>query len=187
MRTRYRTQAWRLGGLGLMLGLALLGCGWLSRTLPTPEPLPTPTAWIAPREALRQAAAQLQATGSVTLRLHESQATAYVQDLLAQQPDAPVREVAVYFREGHIMLYGTVDSPLGPLPAEIVVTPTVDAEGRVSLTVDSATLGGLTMPQDMLHDYLGQLESGLDAWAGQYAVDELTVADGWLVARAHRR
>ncbi len=180
--SRLRWWAWS----ALFVAL-LLGCGWLRRAPATPEPLPTPTALASPEEVLQQAAQQLQTTGQVELRLHESQATAYVQEALAQQPDAPVRDVAVYFRDGRILTYATVDSPVGALAAEVVVVPTVTADGRIAITVEKATLGGVSMPQDMLNDYLAQLDQALNAWAAQYAVDELTLADGWMVARAHRR
>ncbi len=183
-RFRWRARWW--AWVALLAGL-MLGCGFLRRTAATPEPLPTPTALASPQEVLQQAAQQLQATGQVTLRLHESQATAYVRDALAQQPDAPVRDVAVYFRDGRILTYATVDSPIGALTAEVVVRPTVTADGRITVSVETATLGGVAMPQEMLNDYLQQLDQALNTWAGQYAVDELTLADGWLVARAHRR
>jgi len=172
----------------LVLFMALLlGCGWGRRAPATPEPLPTPTLLPSPEAALKDAAQQLQTTGQVELQFHESQANAYVQKLLAKQSDASVQDVAVYFRDGRILLYGTADSPLGALAMEVVIVPTVTEDGKIDLTVEKATLGGVSMPQTLLTDYLAQLDQALNIWVADYAVDALEISDGWLIVRAHRR
>ncbi|NPA31639.1 MAG: hypothetical protein GXO37_06555 [Chloroflexi bacterium] len=187
MRTTLALRRLSRWGWLVLFVVLLLGCGWWRRIPATPAPLPTPTALPSPEAVLKDAAQQLQTTGQVELRFHESQANAYVQKVLAKQPDAPVREVAVYFRDGRILAYATMDSPLGPLAVEVVVVPTVTEDGQIDLQVEKATLGGMSMPQSLLNDYLGQLDQALNTWVARYAVDSLEIADGWLVVRAHRR
>jgi len=184
MKTLGKLRRWFWPAL---FGALIMGCGFWRRTPARPDPLPTPTALPSPEAVLKDAAQQLQTTGQVELRFHESQANEYVQKFLEQQPDLPVRDVAVYFRDGRILGYATVDSPLGDLAIEIVVVPTVTEDGRVDITVEKATLSGFSMPKSMLNDYLGRAEQALSSWNDRYAIDALEIADGWLVVRAHRR
>ncbi len=183
----HKTPLWQRWALGLLAAALLWSCGWLRRAPSTPPPLPTPTNLPSAQEALQEAATQLQTTGQVTLRLHESQATAWVQQALARQQTNEVQDVAVYFRNGQIAIYATVSSQLGPLPVELVVTPQVTADGGLSVRVDKATLGGVAMPQSLLRDYLGQLELALSRWSQAYRIETITIADGWLIAQARRR
>ncbi len=182
-----QSKSWRFWLLLLGWSGLLWACGWLQRAPTTPPPLPTPTNLPSAQEALRQAATQIAVTGQVTLRLHEGQLTAALQRALAQQADTPIHNPQVYLREGKVSVYATVDSPIGPLAAELVLTPTITAEGGLTIAVDKATLGGMAMPQDMLDEYIGQIQQVLEGWTGRYVVDELHIADGWLVVQAHRR
>ncbi len=182
-----KTRPWQQWVLGLVAAALLWSCGWLRRAPSTPPPLPTPTNLPSAQEALQEAATQLQTTGQVTLRLHESQATAWVQQALAQQRANEVQEVAVFFRNGRIEIYATVSSALGPLPVELVVTPQVTADGGLAVQVEKATLGGVAMPQSLLNDYLGQLDLALNRWSQTYRIETITIADGWLIAQARRR
>jgi hypothetical protein len=125
--------------------------------------------------------------GEITLIVNESQLTAFIADRLSQQEDPVLREPRVLLRDGEIRVHGTTDQ--GPFQASVllVIEPTVDDQGELSLKVTSAELGPFPLPA-FITDSLSALISeafagGIGSYATGVQLTTIAIADGEMAVR----
>ncbi|MBI3764202.1 MAG: hypothetical protein HY260_20370, partial [Chloroflexi bacterium] len=90
------------------------------------------------------------ADGSVTITMTQEQLTSLVAIELAKNPDAPVKDPQVILHSGQIVFTGTLDAQSLKGDAEIKMTAAVDENGQPDITIISAKIGPLPIPDSLL-------------------------------------
>jgi hypothetical protein len=130
-------------------------------------------------------------SGEVKVILTEDQLTSALAERLADDNQALLRSPAVTLRDGAIQIYGVIQQ--GPFEANVrlVVTPTVDAEGRLNFELTSADFGPIPAPNGLRESLSGMLSEALvgplGALATGFRVTSVAVADGSLAIVAELR
>jgi hypothetical protein len=190
MATHHRRLAsgWIMAALAASTLSCRLNLGGPS--LPTPPAISDTAATEASTswsDALQNAAR----TGQVTVVLTEEELTSAVADSLAANPDAIFHSPAVTLRDGVITVSGVVQQ--GPLEAtfRLVVTPTIDGDGRLGFELTSADFGPLPASGAIRETVSGMLSEALAGPMGSLAtgfrVTSVAVADGALAIVAEMR
>jgi hypothetical protein len=98
------------------------------------------------RESLQQ-----NTSGEVILRFNNEEATSYVAlELQKQGGQAPFSDPQIWFTSGKIFITGTVKGVMPvDVPAYIVATA-IAKNQRIEFKIESATMGPLPFPQDLL-------------------------------------
>ncbi|MBI3361991.1 MAG: hypothetical protein HY023_12880 [Chloroflexi bacterium] len=134
--------------VALLLGAAL-ACNAPAPGLNAPTRIPVST------EAAGQLLQNLgnltpAADGSVTITMTQEQLTSLVAIELAKNPDAPVKDPQVILHSGQIVFTGTLDAQSLKGDAEIKMTAAVDENGQPDITIISAKIGPLPIPDSLL-------------------------------------
>jgi uncharacterized protein YpmS len=88
--------------------------------------------------------------GEVSVTITQEQLTSYVATELAKTPDVPITQPQIALDNGKITLTGTLDLEGLQADTKIVMVPTVGADGKPDVKIESATFGPLPVPQDIL-------------------------------------
>lgn len=73
----------------------------------------------------------------------------------------PFEDVQVGLDDGLITFYGKLSRYGIKVPLTVAVSPEIDAEGNISLAIDSANVGGLNVPAFVLNNVSAQLDDAL--------------------------
>ncbi len=73
----------------------------------------------------------------------------------------PFEDVQVGLDDGLITFYGKLSRYGINVPLTVAVSPEIDAEGNISLAIDSANVGGLNVPAFVLNNVSAQLDDAL--------------------------
>ncbi len=158
---------------------------------PTPAPPPVTTSAVKTLESnLQQAATQVSETGKINVSITESQATSLVAQEMKSQTDLPISDPQIYFRDGQITFQAKASQSGITLPVKIVITVSVDSQGKPAYQIRSASLGVLTVPDSLLNQFKAELDSAL---ANQLnlrestVIETITIADGIMTVTGHTR
>lgn len=130
-------------------------------------------------------------SGQVTVLLTEEHLTSALTTRLAGEEDSFFHSPAVTLRDGVIQVYGVVQQ--GPFEATVrlVITPVIDAQGRLGFELTSADFGPLPAPQgirESISDMLSEALAGpMGSLATGFRVTSIAVADGALAIVAELR
>ena len=103
--------------------------------------------------------------GAVTVVITEQQLTSFVAIKMAEDPEAPIKDVQVFLRDGQVIIFGTATVKNLTAPSEIRLDVTTNADGEFDIKVAQADFGPLPVPGSMLD----AISSGLDeALTGQF-------------------
>jgi hypothetical protein len=175
-----RAQPWSLA-LALLC-LAGLACSLGSTPTPPASPIPVSTEAAGEVEDLWRTALENAQDGQVTVVMTEEQLTSYVAVKLAEEPDAPFEDVQVFLRDGKMILFGNATLRGITAPAQVVLSVSTTAEGRLQVSIDEADFGPLPVPQSMLNtlsDGLNELMAGeLGPQATGVRLTSVAIADG---------
>lgn len=83
----------------------------------------------------------------LTLFLTESELTSYLSNLLGSKPDPLITNPQVFLRDGQIQVYGTATRGNFQANVKIVLTATIDSQGKLSLELVSADFGPIPVPK----------------------------------------
>jgi uncharacterized protein YpmS len=118
----------------------------------------------------------------------EEQLTSFVAIELAKTPEVPIKDPQIALDNNTITLTGNMDSGIG-LEADVTIEmePSIGANGKPEVTITSAQLGPLPVPQEVLDgasEVISQtLADEIDRQAGvEVSLETLTVDDGALTA-----
>ncbi len=181
-----------------LLVLSLLLAAMLACNLPggSAEP-PQPTIPVSTESVVQlatqvvQAASTAQAGGPIVLEMTEAQLTSAAAMELQSQGEQSIRDIQVHLRNGQMVVTGTTTQSGLDLPVELVIQPTVDAQGVPQSKVVEASVGPFNLPQGTVDEISNRFNQLLLQQLGEtsqaIAVDNITIADGKMTVTAHRR
>lgn len=174
----------RLGSIILCLALASLACD-LTVGGPTPPGSPIPVSTEAAGELSTMwaaAATSVPAGGAVSVTLTEAQLTSFVALRLDAQPDAPLKDVQVFLRDGKIQLFGNAQAGNVKTTALVVVAVSVTPEGTVLFKAEKADFGPLPVPSALLDTVSTTLNEAFTGNIGSTAtglkITQVLIGDG---------
>ncbi len=156
----------RLFAAVVLLAAASLACS-LGLGGPTPPASPIVVSTEAAgqlEDIITQAVGNAQ-NGEVTVVVTEEQLTSYFALKLAEEPDAPFKDIQIFLRDGQIIMHANATVQNITAPAEVRLDVVTTAEGGLDVSVADANFGPMPVPASMLET----LSSGLDeALSGAY-------------------
>ena len=132
-------------------------------------------------QAAQTAAAE---SGIITININETQITSLLASKLNSQPDPFIQNPQVYLRDGTIQIYGLATQ--GSLQANIrvVLSATLDPEGKPLLSVTSTDFGPFPAPQGLnetISSFIDQAFTGaIGPAATGLRLETINIADGIL-------
>jgi len=178
-------KAWILSALSIFtLALASLACTIFVGGPDYPStPISVSTEAVGSLDdqvhAAQTAAAQ---NGLLTLTINESQLTSLLASKLESQSDPFIRDPQVYLRNNEIQIYGKATQGNLQANVRIVLSASVDAEGKSSLAVTSVDFGPLPAPEGLNKTVSAFLEEAFTGALGPAAsgirLESITIADG---------
>lgn len=135
----------------LPLALAALACSVFVGGPTYPEtPIPVSTEAIGSLEdQFHAAATTAMDNGTLTLNISEAQLTSLVATKLSEQTDPFITDPQVYLRDGQIQIYGKAVQGSLQANVRIILTATLDEQGKPVITVVSTDFGPLPAPESM--------------------------------------
>jgi hypothetical protein len=169
--------------VGLLLAAAGLACNFgLGGATPTATPIPVSTEAAGELENIITQAVGSAEDGEVTVVVTEEQLTSYVALKLAEQPDAPFKDVQILLRDGQIVMKANTTVQGFTVPAEVRLGITTNAEGGLDITVEDADFGPMPVPASMLEALSTMIDEALSGELGPQAtgvrVTNVVVGDG---------
>jgi len=130
-------------------------------------------------QAAETAAAQ---SGALTITINETQITSLLAAKLDSQPDPFIREPQVYLRDGEIQIYGKATQGNLQANVRIVLTATLDTDGKPVIKVASTDFGPFPAPgglNDTVSSFIDQAFTGkLGPAITGLRLESITIADG---------
>ena len=129
-------------------------------------------------------------SGTLTLNINESQITSLIASKLAEQTDpstgsrqAPFfTDPQVYLRDGQIQIYGKAVQGNLQANVRIILSATLDNNGKPSISVVSADFGPLPAPEGLDNAIGKMVDEAFTGAIGPAAIgfrlESLTIADG---------
>ncbi len=141
----------RLTLTALVIALVILACTISIGGPPYPEErIPVSTAAIGELQAdIATALVSGSASGEIRMVIREDQLTSFLAYYLEKQANPFLTEPQVYLRDGQVQVYGTVRRGYLQATACIILTPTIDANGRLQLELTSADFGPFPTPKGL--------------------------------------
>lgn len=171
-----------------ILTLSSLSCNLLNRITntssePTPIPITNESANNL-RKDLTTAAESLVAGDRVTLVIDESEITSLIAMELAKQSDPIFYEPQIYLRDGEVQINGKVLQSGFMVPAQMNLILTTDVDGQPQINIQSAKVGPLELPNSMMEELEGQIDSvfirNIRPMIKDVYVESILIADGLL-------
>ncbi|HMN58855.1 MAG TPA: hypothetical protein PJ988_00740 [Anaerolinea sp.] len=168
-----------------ILILASLACQLPSRAAPTEQPtVPVSTEAAGEAESvLATAAAELRASGKVSVTLTETQLTSYIAQRIAAQPDSPIQDPQVILQNGEIEITGKAKVGILSANASIILEPYAD-NGNLRVNIRGAKFGSVPVPDatiESLSQTLNQNLNDLITIQGEkFYLETIAIADGTL-------
>ena len=132
-------------------------------------------------QAAQTAAAQ---SGVMTLSVNETQITSLLASKLETQTDPFLHNPQVYLRNNEIQVYGKVSQGNLEANVRIVLSATIDAEGKPVIAVTSADFGPLPAPEGLNKTISALIDETFTGALGPAALglrlESITIADGVL-------
>lgn len=168
----------------LPLILAALACSVFVGGPSYPEtaiPVSTEDIGIVEKQ-FGDAATNAATSGTLTLNITESQLTSIVAQKLSEQTDPFITDPQVYLRDGKIQIYGKAAQGNLQANVRIVLTATLDDNGKPVISVVSVDFGPLPAPESM-NKAIGKMvdeafTGALGPAATGFRLKSITIADG---------
>ena len=129
--------------------------------------------------AAQTAAAQ---NGVMTLTVNETQITSLLASKLETQTDPFLRDPQVYLRNNEIQVYGKVRQGNLEANVRIVLSASIDAEGKPVIAVTSADFGPLPAPEGLNKTISALIDETFTGALGPAAsglrLESITIAEG---------
>jgi hypothetical protein len=121
-------------------------------------------------------------SGALTLTINESQITSLLATKLSEQTDPFITDPQVYLRNGEIQVYGKIVQGNLQANVRIVLTATLDADGKPVISITSADFGPLPAPEGLnnaINSLVGEAFTGaIGPAAIGFRLENITIADG---------
>jgi hypothetical protein len=120
--------------------------------------------------------------GLITVSITETQITSLLAARLAEQTDPFITDPQAYLRDGQIQLYGTAHQGNVDATVRIILSATVDDQGKPVISVVSTDFGPIPAPEGLnntISGFIGELFTGsLGPAATGLRLDSISIADG---------
>jgi hypothetical protein len=130
-------------------------------------------------QAAQTAAVQ---SGSITLTINETQITSLLAEKLNSQTDPFIRDPQVTLRNGEIQIYGKATQGNLQANVRIVLSASLDADGKPVINVTSTDFGPLPAPEGLnntISAFIGQAFTGsIGPAAIGMRLESINIADG---------
>lgn len=169
----------------LVIALTVLACTIFVGGPSYPEErIPVATASVGElRSSIATAVAGSSADGEIRLVISESQLTSFLTYYLQNQESPFLTEPQVYLRDGQMQIYGTVRRGYLQATACVVLTPTIDADGRLQLDLTSADFGPLPTPKGLREALTAMVNEAYTGALGPVAtgfrLESVVIANGF--------
>jgi hypothetical protein len=148
-----------------------------------------PTAIAVSTEAVNSLDQQVQAAktaaaqnGLLTLTVTETQVTSLLTAKLDAQPNPFISDPQVYLRNNEIQVYGKAKQGNLQANVRIVLSASIDAQGKPVITVTSADFGPFPAPEGLNKTISAFIEEAFTGALGPAAsglrLESITIADG---------
>jgi hypothetical protein len=170
----------------LPLALAMLACTIFVGGPNYPEtPIAVSTEAAASLDDQVHAAETAAAdSGILTLTINESQITSLVANKLAEQTNPFITDPQVYLRDGQIQIYGRAVQGNLQANVRIILTATLDNNGKPVISVVSADFGPLPAPEGINNAISKMVDETFTGALGPAAIgfrlESITIADGMM-------
>jgi hypothetical protein len=166
-----------------LLALASLACNiGLGGPTPPASPIAVSTEAAGQLEDIITQAVGNSENGEVTVVVTEEQLTSYFALKVAEDPDAPFKDIQIFLRDGQIVMHANATLRGITAPAEIRLDVTSTPEGQLDLNVADADFGPIPVPQSMLETLSAGLDEALSGQFGPQAtgvkISNVVVGDG---------
>lgn len=168
----------------LPLALAALACTIFVGGPAYPEtPIPVSTEAIGSLDdQLNAAETSAAQSGTLTLAINESQITSLLAAKLDEQSEPFLTEPQVYLRDGQIQVYGKAVQGNFQANVRIVLSATLDANGKPVISVLSVDFGPLPAPSGLNDAISSMMDEAFTGALGPAAIgfrlESITIADG---------
>jgi hypothetical protein len=130
-------------------------------------------------QVAQTAAAQ---SGTLTLTINETQITSLLAINLNSQPNPFIQNPQVYLRNGEIQVYGKVSKGNLEANVRIILSASLNPEGRPVITVSSADFGPFPAPQGLDNTISNLIDQVINGAFGPAAIglrlETINIADG---------
>jgi uncharacterized protein YpmS len=134
---------------------------------------------------------ETQENKPVKIVLDEEQLTSIIVKELQTQQDQPIEDPQILLRDGQVQVLGNVKQGALTLPLQMLISVSVNNQGKPQYRVTSANVGPLPLPQSTLDDLSTQLDSVLTQNLGSEVdnvyIENITIADGLMTVTGHQR
>jgi uncharacterized protein YpmS len=123
----------------------------------------------------------------VTIELTESQLTSLINLQTPNIKDAQLSNIQVTLDNNQIQIGGDAATNGISGKVNIVLAIASDAEGKPTITVTSATLGGFPLPEGVLSTISTTIDQALQGQTGQgFVIQSMTISDHKLIITAQK-
>ncbi len=133
----------------------------------------------------------LKETGVLELTITESEITSYIQAQLQEQSTPFFSNPEIRFTNDHIEVKGDVKQGGLNLPLKADLSVGTDGDGGIDYQVNSASIGPLKLPAEMLNEMTNQIEKALgNNISGKIPnlyIEEITIQEGYMLIKGHSR
>jgi hypothetical protein len=140
-------------------------------------------------EALTSLQGQIQtavaagtATGQITLFVTESQITSILAENLSSQENSFITQPQVYLKDGQVQIFGTAVSGYFKATVSVIMTASIDPEGKLLLELTSANFGPLPVPDGLKEVMTSLVTEAFTGSLGPYAtgfqLQSIVIAEG---------
>jgi uncharacterized protein YpmS len=106
-------------------------------------------ALLSMNEQIQEAVISGAQSGQVTLFITESQLTSFLASKLDSQENPFITQPQVYLQNGQIQIFGTVIKGYLKATVSIIMTASIDPDGKLLLELSSADFGPLPVPESL--------------------------------------
>ncbi|NPA92732.1 MAG: hypothetical protein GXO56_03525 [Chloroflexi bacterium] len=189
MHLRKRWIGFVLGGLWMLISLACtINLG--GPTPPAPLPTPDPNALQNLEDTWTQAV-EASLDGHVTVTITQEQLTALLAAKLAADPEALFQHPQVVLENNEMVIYGQVQKGNVVANVRMVITVSVDDEGKPEFALASADFGPWPAPDGLLEAISGMLNEAFTGAIGPVAtgirIESITMSQGAMTIQGRIR
>lgn len=168
----------------MLLVLASLACSiFIGGPVYSNEPPPDPTTNALDLQTdIQQAIADGAQTGTISLKITESQLTSYLADKLKSENEPLISDPQVKLRDGQMIVYGKVQSGIFTANISITAQAGVDQNGQPKIEITQTDLGPLPAPQGLnaaVSNFVGEAYTGsLGPIATGFRLETISIDNG---------
>ena len=127
--------------------------------------------------------------GILTLTINETQITSLLASKLDSQPEPFIQNPQVYLRDGEIQVYGQALQANIKANVRIVLTASLDPEGKPIIKVISTDFGPFPAPQGLNETVTSFIDQAFTGAIGPAAtglrIESINISDGFMTISGH--